>query len=101
MDTPMLNFRLNLKRRSRIRRPLINFAIAALLALCAGCIRTQTVLVQAGQPIRLLSPVTVAGKSTATEVAKGQWIVNDSPVVLPAGAYIVVLPAALTSATQP
>lgn len=95
----MLNFRHNSKRRSRSPRLLIEVAVAALL--CAGCIRTQTVLVQAGQPIRLLSPVTVAGKGTATEIARGQWIVNDSPVVLPAGAYIVVLPAASTSATQP
>jgi hypothetical protein len=63
------------------------------LPLAAGCIRTQTVLIQPGQPIRLLSPVTVAGKTTATEVAKNQWIVNDAPVTLPAGAYVVVLPA--------
>jgi hypothetical protein len=76
------------------------------LPLFAGCIRTQTVLVQPGAPIRLLSPVTVAGKSTATEVAKDQWIVNDAPVTLPAGAYVVVLPAVSTveppaAATQP
>jgi len=54
------------------------------------------VLVQPGQPIRLLTPVKVAAKSTATEVAKGQWIVNDASIVLPAGAYVVVIPA-----TQP
>jgi hypothetical protein len=61
--------------------------------ISAGCIRTQTVLIQPGQPIRLLAPITAPGKSTATEVAQNQWIVNDAPVVLPAGAYVIVLPA--------
>jgi hypothetical protein len=70
-----------------------------LLLFLAGCVRTQTFLVQPGQPIRLLTPVTVAAKSTATEVAKGQWIVNDGQVVLPAGAYVVVLSTQPT--TQP
>jgi hypothetical protein len=71
--------------RSTILPPLIS-------ALAAGCIRTQTVIVPPGQPIRLLSPVTVPGKESATEVAKDQWIVNDAAVVIPAGAYVVVLP---------
>jgi hypothetical protein len=44
----------------------------------------------------LLSPITAPPKSTATEVAKDQWIVSDTAVILPAGAYVVVLPA-----TQP
>jgi len=75
----------------------ITFAFMAIAM--PGCVRTQTVLVQPGQPIRLLSPVTVAGKTTAVEVAQNQWIVNDAPVVLPAGAYVVVLSGNAT--TQP
>ena len=75
--------------RSKTLLPLISL-------LAIGCVRTQTVLVQPGQPIRLLSPVKVGANATATEVAKGQWIVNGASVVLPAGAYVVVIPA-----TQP
>jgi hypothetical protein len=78
-------------------------SLAAALAL-AGCVRTQTTLVAPGQPIRLLAPITAPAKSTATEVARDQWIVNDATVILPAGAYVVVLPAVSNverPATQP
>lgn len=77
-----------------MRSTILGIALISLSA--AGCVRTQTVVVAPGQPIRLLAPVTVPGKASATEAAKGQWIVNDAPVSLPAGAYVVVLPA-----TQP
>jgi|GEM_PF-4574917 len=69
-------------------------------ALCTGCIRTQTVLVQPGQPIRLLTPINAPAKSTATEVAQNQWIVNDTAVTLPAGAYVVVISAPSTQPTK-
>jgi hypothetical protein len=65
-----------------------------------GCTKTQTILIQPGQPIRVLAPITAPGKSTAAEVAKDQWIVNDAAVILPAGAYVVVLPATSPS-TKP
>jgi hypothetical protein len=76
-------------------------AIPLISLLLAGCVRTQTVIVPPGQPIRLLTPMVVPGKASASEAAKGQWIVNDAPVSLPAGAYVVVLPLTQPSSTQP
>ena len=91
MDFPIRRFKTAFDMRFLIR------AIPLISLLCAGCIRTQTVLVAPGEPIRLLRALKAPGGATASEVSKGQWIVNDAPVSLPAGAYIVVLPAA----TQP
>lgn len=68
--------------------------------LAAGCVRTQTTLINPGQPIRLLVPVTAPANGTATEVSQNHWIVNDSAITLPAGAYVIVLPAA-TQPTNP
>lgn len=76
-------------------RSIIPTVLISLLA--GGCVRTQTTLVNPGQPIRLLVGVTAPANATATEVSRNQWIVNDNAVTLPAGAYVIVLPAS----TQP
>ena len=81
--------------QSNIRR--LRIICLPLISLVFGCAPVQTILIAPGQPIRLLASVTVPANQTAREVSPNQWIVNSSSVALPAGAYVVVLPAT----TQP
>jgi hypothetical protein len=87
-------FKLAWPMRSSILLPLIS-------VLAAGCVRTQTMLVNPAQPIRLIAAVEAPPKTTATEVAVGQWVVNDGAVILPAGAYVVVLSSSTEPSTRP
>jgi hypothetical protein len=69
--------------------------IAVLLPLLAcGCVSTRTILVDPNQPVRLAED---AYARVFVRDSSGNWVKSDAPARLPAGAYVVVVPATMPS----
>ena len=58
--------------------------------LLAGCVTTRAIIVDPNQPVRLAED---AYAKVFVRDASGDWVESAAPARLPAGAYVVVVPA--------
>jgi len=72
-----------------MRNRLRNLVVLLPLLGC-GCVSTRTILVDPNQPVRLAED---AYAHVFVRDASGNWVRSDTAVRLPAGAYVVVVPA--------
>jgi len=72
----------------------MRYLILLLPLLGGGCVRTQTILVDPNQPVRLAED---AYAKVFVRNASGTWVESASPARLPAGAYVVVVPSTMPS----
>lgn len=69
------------------RKILATLAICA-IALLAGC-GTRTVLVPAGEPVRIAEPTKT---SVWVKTADGKWVKSSGKVTIPEGWYALSIP---------
>ena len=77
-------------QQARKRSMRVGAVLVATLALCGCSTNTNTVIARPGVPLLVLKPFTAPAGSTATEVAKGKFVVNQGKVDVSPGAVIVV-----------
>jgi len=70
----------------------MRYLVLLLPLLMGGCVRTQTILVDPNQPVRLAED---AYAKVFVRDATGNWVESASPARLPAGAYVVVVPSTM------